>query len=68
MVQLKNVSKIYPSGAGIYDVSFTLDKNKIYGLLGSNGAGKSTLMNVITGYIAPSKNRATFNGVPNGTV
>ena len=68
MIQLKNVSKIYPSGAGIYGVSFTLNKNKIYGLLGPNGAGKSTLLNVITGYITPSNNRATFHTVPNGTV
>lgn len=67
MIQLKNVSKIYSNGHGIYDVSFTLDKNKIYGLLGNNGAGKSTLLNVITGYCKPSNNCATKKRVPNGT-
>ena len=66
MIQVKNVSKVYANGQGIHDVSFTLKKNKIYGLLGNNGAGKTTLLNVITGYYKPSKSSATFNTVPNG--
>ena len=66
MIQVKNLRKIHPNGQGIYDVSFTLEKNKIYGLLGNNGAGKSTLLNVITGYYKPSNNCATKKRVPNG--
>lgn len=66
MVKVKNISKVYDNGKGIFDISFTLEKNKIYGLLGENGAGKSTLLNLLTGYIAPTGSSATFNSVPNG--
>lgn len=66
MIQVKNISKIYANGQGIRDVSFTLKKNKIYGLLGNNGAGKTTLLNVITGYYKPTNNFCTFNYAPNG--
>jgi len=66
MVKVKNISKVYDNGKGIFDISFTLEKNKIYGLLGENGAGKSTLLNILTGYIAPTGSSPTFDSVPNG--
>lgn len=46
--ELSHVSKLYGSVKAVDDVSFTLEPNKIYGLLGRNGAGKTTLMHMIT--------------------
>lgn len=34
------------------DLSFTIEKGRVYGLLGPNGAGKSTTMNMMTGCLA----------------
>ena len=50
ILKVSNITKIYPSGNGIRDISFTIDKPGAYALLGHNGAGKSTLLNIITGY------------------
>ncbi|WP_040949324.1 ABC transporter ATP-binding protein [Gorillibacterium massiliense] len=48
VVELKNVTKAYGKVKAVQDVSFTLEADKIYGLLGRNGAGKTTIMHMIT--------------------
>ena len=40
----ENISKNYKSKDALQDVSLTLEKGKIYGLIGRNGAGKTTLL------------------------
>jgi len=49
-VEVKNLSLKYKNFEAIKDVSFNLDGNKIYGLLGRNGAGKTTLLSVLASY------------------
>ncbi len=61
-LEINNLSKVYPNGAGINDISFTIEDHGVYGLLGNNGAGKSTFMNCLTGYLASSSGSATING------
>ncbi len=51
MIEIKNLVKKYGNHIALDHVSFSIEKGKIYGLLGANGAGKSTTMNIITGYI-----------------
>ena len=41
-------------------ISFTLDKNRILGVIGPNGSGKTTLVNLITGFVKPSSGRVLF--------
>lgn len=53
MVQLKDVTKNYGKTAAVREVSLTLEKGKIYGLVGKNGAGKTTLMRMIAGLSLP---------------
>ena len=53
MVQLKNVTKKYKKTAAVSDCSLTLEKGKIYGLVGKNGAGKTTMMRMIAGLSIP---------------
>jgi ABC-2 type transport system ATP-binding protein len=48
VVEVTGLSKHYGSVRAVDDVSFTLDENRIYGLLGRNGAGKTTLMSLLT--------------------
>lgn len=58
---INNISKIYNNRAVVNDVSFTIQKGNILGLLGHNGAGKTTIMKIITGYIIPDKGNIRFN-------
>ena len=44
------------------DVSFTLEKGDMLGIIGTNGAGKSTLLKVITGIMEPTKGWVKRNG------
>ena len=62
MIEVKNVTKKYGSFTAVDDISFEVKDHEIVGFLGPNGAGKSTTMNMITGYIEPTKGRIIING------
>ena len=48
VIEVKNLTKRYRDVVAVDDVSFTIEKNTIYGLLGRNGAGKTTVMSILT--------------------
>jgi ABC-2 type transport system ATP-binding protein len=54
-IKLENISKIYHTGQGIFDVSFEVFPSEIVGFIGPNGAGKSTTMRVIMGLTRKNK-------------
>ncbi|MDR1558804.1 MAG: ABC transporter ATP-binding protein [Clostridiales bacterium] len=45
------LKKQYRNGRGVEDISFSIRRGEIFGLLGANGAGKTTTMKIITGLI-----------------
>jgi len=45
-------------------VSLSLERGRIYGLIGPNGSGKTTLFNCITGVQRPKRGRVLFDGRP----
>ena len=49
VVDVRDLSKNFGSVSAVESVSFRLEENRIYGLLGRNGAGKTTLMSLLTG-------------------
>jgi ABC-2 type transport system ATP-binding protein len=62
MIEVKNLVKYYGNNLSVDNISFNIEKGKIYGFLGPNGAGKSTTMNIITGYIGATSGKVTVNG------
>lgn len=48
VIEVKNLTKRYRETLAVDDVSFTIEKDTIYGLLGRNGAGKTTVMSILT--------------------
>ena len=51
MITLKDLSFSYGKHKVLGNVSMTLEKGKIYGLLGENGVGKSTLLKILSGLL-----------------
>jgi ABC-2 type transport system ATP-binding protein len=49
VVEVEGLSKRYGKFTAVDDVSFRIEENTIYGLLGRNGAGKTTMMQLLTG-------------------
>lgn len=62
MIEVKNLTKKYGDNLAVDNLSFTIEKGKIYGFLGPNGAGKSTTMNIITGCLAPTSGDVKIDG------
>lgn len=48
VIEVNGLTKRYRDTLALDDVSFTIEDNAIYGLLGRNGAGKTTLMSIFT--------------------
>ena len=54
VVEVTGLTKTFGTLNAVDDVSFAVEENKIYGLLGRNGAGKTTLMQLLTGQDFPT--------------
>jgi ABC-2 type transport system ATP-binding protein len=54
VLEINGVGKKYSSSWALADVTVSLNKGEISGLLGANGAGKSTLLKILAGYFYPT--------------
>lgn len=54
LLELSNISKRFGKKVALNDVSFSIDRGEIVGLIGPNGSGKTTLLNVLMGMIKPT--------------
>lgn len=64
IIEVKNLTKDYGSGRGVFDVSFTVKKGEVFGFLGPNGAGKSTTIRHLMGFSKPDKGNTYILGEP----
>ncbi len=62
MIQVQQISRCYGDFKAVRDVSFSIERGEIVGLLGHNGAGKSTIMKMLTGYLEPSQGNIKIDG------
>lgn len=54
VVQVENVRKEFGAFTAVSDVSFSVKRGEILGLLGANGAGKTTLIQMLLGLLSPT--------------
>ena len=59
---LKNVSKTFTGKKVVDNISFSLEKPGVFGLLGTNGAGKTTTIRMLLGIIKKDSGEITWNG------
>jgi len=62
MLNVDKIHTYYGSSHILFEVSLTVDRAEVVGLLGRNGAGKSTTLRSIMGLTPPKDGRITFNG------
>jgi len=62
-VQVKNIGKIYNGKTAVEEVSFSVNKGEIFGLIGPDGAGKTSIFRILTTLLLPDKGSATVDGL-----
>ena len=62
IVSFQDVCMYFGGVKAIDEISFDVEKGKIFGIIGPNGAGKSTLFNVLTGVYIPTKGQVLYKG------
>jgi ABC-2 type transport system ATP-binding protein len=63
VVEVHDVYRYFGSFAAVKNVSFSVQKGEIFGLLGANGAGKSTTFRMLCGLLPPSSGTLKVAGV-----
>lgn len=63
VIEIKNLTKDYGEGRGIFDINLSIAKGEMVGFAGTNGSGKTTTIRHIMGFIQSSKGAAYVNGM-----
>lgn len=64
MIRISNVRKSFEDLEAVENVSISVNKGSIYGLLGSNGAGKTTLLKLLSGLYVQDEGMVAIDGQP----
>ena len=62
MITVDNITRKYGDFTAVDNVSFSIARGEIVGLLGHNGAGKTTIMKMLTGYLEPTDGDVRIDG------
>ena len=62
ILSMENVYKEFPGVKALDDVSITVKRGSVHGIVGENGAGKSTLMKILSGVYSMNSGRIFFDG------
>ncbi len=62
MLAVEGLTKRFGGFTAVHDVSFSVEKGEILGLIGPNGSGKSTIFNMLSGTLAPNRGSIRFEG------
>lgn len=62
MIDVQNLTKKFGDFTAVDNVSFSINKGKIFAFLGPNGAGKSTTIKMLTTVLTPTSGQITLDG------
>ena len=62
LVRMERINKYFGHVQALNDVTLSVRKNEIVGLLGDNGAGKSTLIKILSGALRPDSGEIYIHG------
>jgi ribose transport system ATP-binding protein len=62
LLALIGITKVYPGVTALDDISLSIGRGEVLGLIGENGAGKSTLMKVLGGIVSPTSGTIRIDG------
>jgi len=62
ILETKNLSIQFGGVVGASEISITVNKGEVIGVIGANGAGKTTFVNLVTGYLIPSSGTIHYMG------
>ncbi|MBM7567455.1 ABC transporter ATP-binding protein [Paenibacillus sacheonensis] len=61
-IEVRNLNKSFGNHQAVNDVSFTIERGKLIGLLGPSGGGKSTLLRILAGLETPDSGDIFIDG------
>ena len=62
-IVVKNINKSYEEVKALNNISFSVEKGELFGIIGPDGAGKTTLFRILTTLILPDTGTATIEGL-----
>ena len=62
ILETNNLSIQFGGVVGASEISITVNKGEVIGVIGANGAGKTTFVNLVTGYLIPSSGTIHYMG------
>ncbi|MCI9150666.1 MAG: ATP-binding cassette domain-containing protein [Lachnospiraceae bacterium] len=62
MIRIENLTKKFGAITVLDQVDLSIEKGKIYGIVGRNGSGKTVLFKLIAGYLRPTKGQVVVGG------
>jgi branched-chain amino acid transport system ATP-binding protein len=62
ILETNNLSIQFGGVVGAAEISVSVDKGEVIGVIGANGAGKTTFVNLVTGYLVPSSGTIHYMG------
>ena len=61
-IEVQHISKSYSKVKALSDISFSVEKGEVFGLIGPDGAGKTTMFRILCSLLLPDEGSASVDG------
>jgi len=62
LIEIKNITKTFEKNKVLNDISFSINKGEIFGIIGQSGAGKTVFLKALIGFYKPDSGDILFEG------